>query len=102
MFILFFFGCSKNVYADMDGGVVQTNGVLEFHEEESTQSTTTSSSLESQESTTDSSSVTWKPDKKYPSTGELIGKSLFLSGIFILLLYIAFFFKKKIRRGEGE
>lgn len=94
-------------YADENGGAVQTNGVISFYEE-STNSTETSSSKDSSTSTdsnskpdTSASSEKPKPTGNYPSTGELVSKSLGISGVLLLILALLLFLKKKHRDEKG-
>lgn len=92
------------------GGAVQTNGDISFYEE----STSTSETEDSTEnSTADSSSsttgtlpetgTTTKPAGKLPSTGELVVKSLSISGGVILVVAgILFWLKRKKQADEGK
>lgn len=69
------------VNAEDIGGVVQTKGEVGFYEETSPSTTTSDSSTPTK--------VT-KPKGKFPSTGELVKKSMMVSGglILVLLLFI--------------
>lgn len=77
------------VIADDVGGVVQTKGEVGFYEETSP-STTTSESSTSVEVT--------KPKGKFPSTGELIKKSMMVSGTLILLLLLFVLLNKQRKK----
>ncbi|WP_086315369.1 hypothetical protein A5821_002852 [Enterococcus sp. 7F3_DIV0205] len=82
-------------YASENGGAVQTNGVISFYDEDST--TSPSSSQQK-----DNPQLVEKPKGRYPSTGELVKKSLSLSGIILLLAAIILFFwtRKKSKKGD--
>lgn len=94
------------------GGAVQTNGEIGFYKDDepvtSSSSTTPSSSSPSSSappkssSSTGTSGTVTKPTGNYPSTGELIKKSLSLSGIaLVLLAFLLFLFKRK-KKEVGE
>ena len=92
------------------GGAVQTNGEIGFYKDDdpvtSSSSTAPSSSSSSTPPKSSSSTVTsgtvTKPTGNYPSTGELIKKSLSLSGIaLVLLAFLLFLFKRK-KKEVGE
>ncbi|WP_249274544.1 LPXTG cell wall anchor domain-containing protein [Candidatus Enterococcus clewellii] len=94
-------GAPTSIAAE-NGGAVQTNGVIQFYEE-TTSSTTIPSTSTSTPVTEPSSSelpVT-KPTGKYPSTGELVKKSLAISGSVLVVLVLLFFFWKR-RKDEKE
>lgn len=77
------------------GGAVQTNGVIGFYEEETPPAPSTT------EPTKDSSEPTvTKPAGKYPSTGELVKKSLSISGGILLLCVLVLFLIKRRKRGN--
>ena len=78
-------------FADEIGGVVQTKGEVGFYEE------TTSSSTFSSDSKVPNKPT--KPKGKLPSTGELIKKSILISGSLILLL-VLFVLVNKRRKKE--
>lgn len=90
----------------MEGGQVGHQGVIEFYEESSTtepsESSTTEPTVESSTepsvstSTTSSSTpIVQKPTGNYPSTGEVVQRSLMLSGAAILALALLFAVWKK-------
>ncbi|MEI5990861.1 LPXTG cell wall anchor domain-containing protein [Enterococcus crotali] len=75
------------------GGAVQTNGEIGFFEEK------TSPSISD---TANSGSILKpKPKGKFPSTGELMKKSLSFTGL-VLLIIIAFFYLKKHLRSKEK
>lgn len=79
---------------------VQTNGEIVFSAENSD----SSSSANPSESTTSSSELIKKPTGKYPSTGELVMKSLTISGIVLAALVVIFYLverKKDASEKEG-
>lgn len=79
--------CVELVSAEELGGVVQTTGEVGFYEG------TTPSTKES------SSDVpVKKPVGKLPSTGELIKKSLLISGSLIVVLFLLFFVYKQRKK----
>ncbi|MBP1048115.1 LPXTG cell wall anchor domain-containing protein [Enterococcus sp. BWM-S5] len=87
----------------MEGGQVGQQGVIEFYVDstEPSESSTTeppvaSSTEEPPVSTsTSSSTVVQKPAGKYPSTGEVVQRSLMLSGAAVIALVLLFFVMKK-------
>lgn len=80
-------------HAEENGGVVKTNGVVGFYEDSSSSDTTVNSST--------SEKVT-KPTGRFPSTGELVKKSLSITGLILLLLIVLFFlFKRKKEHDKG-
>lgn len=75
---------------------VKTNGEIVFTEE---------STPPTSETTSSSEEPTKKPAGKYPSTGELIQKSLSVSGIAVLVFALGFYLVKRKReaaRKEGS
>ncbi|MHC5228835.1 LPXTG cell wall anchor domain-containing protein [Enterococcus sp. LJL99] len=78
-----------SVTADDVGGVVQTKGEVGFYEETSSSTTTSQSSTPMK--------VT-KPKGKFPSTGELIKKSMMVSGALILLLLLFVLLNKQRKK----
>lgn len=80
------------VAATENGGAVPTQGAISFYEGKTTPS--------SSEPTQTSSEVT-KPTGKLPSTGELIKKSLSISGLAVILIAVFFFFWKR-KKGKAE
>lgn len=111
-FILFF-GLFQTVEATENGGAVQTKGQITFLENDSSSSDSTTDSSSSSESVASSSTNSsqsnfpTKPKGRYPSTGELVKRSLSISGILLLLIaFILYLLKRnnqaKRRRGENE
>jgi LPXTG-motif cell wall-anchored protein len=74
---------------------VQTNGEIVF-----TESSTTTSSDHSTESS--SKPLIEKPQGKFPSTGELIQKSLLISGFLLLVLVLLIYIVKQKRMGKDD
>lgn len=70
---------------------VQTNGEIVFSAESSGPRSSTTPS----ESTASSSEPIKKPTGKYPSTGELVMKSLTISGIVLAALVVIFYLVKR-------
>ncbi|WP_086349972.1 LPXTG cell wall anchor domain-containing protein [Candidatus Enterococcus clewellii] len=93
-------------FATENGGAVQTNGVISFYEEstDSSSSTEPSSTTEPTIPTTEPTKPSGsKPQGKYPSTGELIKKSLGISGAALLLIaLILFYVKRRKEQASGE
>lgn len=88
--------------AEENGAAVQTNGVIQFYEDSSSESSNSESSS-SERNSSESNSSTPKPTGKYPSTGELVQKSMAISGfLLIALLLVFFFFKRKKDKDEKE
>ncbi|MGX7128283.1 LPXTG cell wall anchor domain-containing protein [Enterococcus wangshanyuanii] len=81
-----------------NGGGIQTNGEIGFYEE--TKPTTEPTT---EPTTSDSTPKITKPVGKYPSTGELVKKSLSISGAAIVIIAaIAFFWKRKKDNDEQK
>ncbi|MFD1899275.1 cell wall protein [Enterococcus termitis] len=77
---------------------VQTVGEIVFSEESTTPTSGTSQSSSDEEPTK-------KPAGKFPSTGELVQKSLLICGMAVIVLVACFYlFKRKqtTRRKEGQ
>lgn len=108
--VLMVFGFRSSALAAENGGAVQTNGVVGFYDNstepssstEPTPSTTESEKPAPSESTTTSSTVVKKPTGSYPSTGELVTKSLSISGVVLLAGVLIFFLWKRRKDGEKE
>lgn len=90
-----------------NGGQVQTNGEITFYEDEPLPSSSSeppvSSEPASSEAPIPSSSepVIQKPQGKYPSTGELVKKSLSISGIaLIAIVFLLFLYKRRKKEAE--
>ncbi|MBL1229912.1 LPXTG cell wall anchor domain-containing protein [Enterococcus sp. BWB1-3] len=88
------------------GGAVQTNGEIGFYEGDAPivdSSTTNSSTAASSYPTTSGSTepAAAKPAGKYPSTGELVKKSLSFSGAALILIAL-FLFLMKRKKKEAE
>ncbi|WP_086314475.1 hypothetical protein A5821_002048 [Enterococcus sp. 7F3_DIV0205] len=83
------------VHAAEEGGQVQTQADVGFYEESTDSSTepTTSETKPSQSISTPPRPV--KPTGKFPTTGELVKKSLLFSGSALVLLALIFFFWKR-------
>ena len=78
-------------HAEENGGVVKTNGVVGFYEDSSSSDPTSNSSTSTQ--------VT-KPTGRFPSTGELVKKSLSIVGIILLLLIMLFLLLKRKKQHD--
>ena len=108
--VLMVFGFHSSALAAENGGAVQTNGVVGFYDNSTESSSSTEpapSTTESEkpapsESTTTSSTVVKKPTGSYPSTGELVTKSLSISGVVLLAGVLIFFLWKRRKDGEKE
>lgn len=107
VFSLSFISQSSIVFAEdaANGGAVQTNGVIGFYDDTQTSTSSTSPSASSDGGVVTPPSTagptgTTKPYGALPSTGELVKKSLFISGIavIILVLFLYYFGKKKRKR----
>ncbi|MBO0445097.1 LPXTG cell wall anchor domain-containing protein [Enterococcus ureilyticus] len=80
------------------GGAVQTNGEIGFYEGESTTEPPTSSSTTN---VSESTIATTKPKGRFPSTGELVKKSLSISGVaLVVIVCLLLLFKRKKKEGE--
>ncbi|EOH92442.1 LPXTG-domain-containing protein cell wall anchor domain [Enterococcus haemoperoxidus ATCC BAA-382] len=93
---LVFVGClftvkSTSVYGAQ--AAVQTNGEIVFTTESSQTSSTTSGSSEE--------SIK-KPVGKFPSTGELVVRSLSVSGFVLVLIVFAFYLLKRRSATDGK
>lgn len=91
-------GLGIESHAEENGGLVETNGVVGFYEDSSSSSDSTSSNPTSNSST---SSQVIKPTGRFPSTGELVKKSLSISGLLLLLIVLFLLFKRKKERDKG-
>lgn len=76
---------------------VQTNGEVVFTEA-STQPTSTTS----EPSSDFSEEPTEKPKGKFPSTGELIAKSLSVSGVVLIIFLLSFYLFKRKKAADGK
>lgn len=90
---------------DGNGGQVQTNGEIIFYEDEpepsSSQPPVSSSSEAPVPSTPSSEPPVTKPPGKYPSTGELVKKSLSISGgVLILIAFFLFLYKRRKKEAD--
>lgn len=80
-----------------NGGAVQTTGGVGFYEDETTPTTTPSATEEPKET------PSLKPKGRYPSTGELVAKSLSISGAtLVVIVAIYFIWKRKKDNAEKE
>lgn len=75
---------------------VQTNGEIVFSDESTVQSSETSSSQSNDEE------LTKNATGKFPSTGELVLKSLSISGIAVIILAVCFYLFKRKQKVEGK
>ncbi|MEI5994477.1 LPXTG cell wall anchor domain-containing protein [Candidatus Enterococcus mansonii] len=91
------FGFSYSTLAEENGGAVQTNGNIQFYEESSSSSSTTTS-------TTETPIKKPKPVGRFPSTGELVQKSMVFTGglLLLILLYILIRHKRKSNGKESD
>ncbi|MGC6769300.1 LPXTG cell wall anchor domain-containing protein [Enterococcus sp. LJL51] len=86
-----------------NGGAVQTNGVVSFYEETTEPSSSTEPSTTTEPTTTPTKPSGSKPAGKYPSTGELVKKSLGISGAaLVLIALILFYVKRRKEQASGE
>lgn len=76
------------------GGAVQTNGVIGFYEEDAPPASSSTEPIGSS-----SEPAVTKPAGKYPSTGELVRKSLSISGAILVLCVLVLFLIKRRKRG---
>lgn len=91
-------GLSSFLTVDAEGvGQVQTNAGVGFYED----STQISSSTQPTAQTSQSDSST-KPKGRYPSTGELVKKSIVLSGIILILFVVLFILWKRKKNNQTE
>ncbi|ALS02581.1 hypothetical protein ATZ33_14705 [Enterococcus silesiacus] len=105
-------GVPKLAHAAENGGAIQTNGQITFFESEpssssSTEPTTSTSSSSSSTATTtsDQTFLPGKPTKpvgRYPSTGELVGKSLSVTGLALLLILLVLYLWKRKKHAEQK
>ena len=83
---------------------VQTNGEITFYEEKSSDSATSSSSTKnssnSPQPTSGSADGTVKPLGKFPSTGELVKKSLTISGVLVVGFAVVFYWLNRKKKEE--
>lgn len=93
-----------------EGGAVKTNGAITFYET-STDSSSSEAPVPSSEEPTPSSEApapsdselpVTKPAGKYPSTGELVKKSLTFSGAALVLGVLLLFIWKRRKEGGAE
>ncbi|MCA5013655.1 MULTISPECIES: LPXTG cell wall anchor domain-containing protein [unclassified Enterococcus] len=94
---------SREVFAE--AGAVQTNGRVTFYDETSTTPSGTTEPSGTTDQTYPKTSgneevPVAKPVGKLPSTGELIAKSLTISGSILLAVAILFVLLKKKRKAE--
>lgn len=86
-----------------NGGAVQTNGVVSFYEETIESSSSTEPSTTTEPTTEPTKPSGSKPAGKYPSTGELVKKSLGISGAaLVLIVLILFYVKRRKEQESGE
>ena len=77
-------------------GQVQTNAGVGFYE-----ASTDSSTIEATTTTTKPTNVT-KPKGRYPSTGELVKKSIAISGIVLILFVVIFILWKRKKNQQTK
>lgn len=76
---------------------VQTNGEIVFTED------STKPTVETSEPTVNSSDTpVTKPTGKFPSTGELVAKSLGITGIAVLIFALLFYLFKRKKADDGK
>ena len=94
-----------------NGGQVQTNGEISFYADEPlpsssseppAPSSTQEPSSEAPVPTSSSEPPVTKPAGKYPSTGELVKKSLTISGGVVLLIGLFLFLYSRKKKEAGE
>ncbi|MCB5953440.1 LPXTG cell wall anchor domain-containing protein [Enterococcus sp. CWB-B31] len=95
----------NTAFAEGNGGQVQTNGQITFYEDEpkpsSSEPPVSSSSQEPVPSVSSSELPVTKPAGKYPSTGELVKKSLSISGAaLIVAAFLLFLYKRRKKEAE--
>ncbi|MEI5994258.1 LPXTG cell wall anchor domain-containing protein [Candidatus Enterococcus mansonii] len=95
-FVIAIVGVSSDRIVYADGGSVQTNGRVSFYTETSTEPTESSYPKTSG----DSDDSVAKPVGKLPSTGELVVKSLTISGGIVLVIGGIFILLKKRREAK--
>lgn len=96
--LLTFSGMPQAFAETNGGGGVQTNGEVGFYEESTSASSTTESSTKGTTTTSTLPSTLTKPTGKLPSTGELVVKSLSISGGIILIIGLLLFWWKRRRQ----
>lgn len=103
--LLLFLGVSQTTNAAENGGAIQTNGQITFFESEPSSSSSiepTASASSSASSTVTSGQQPTKPVGKYPSTGELVGKSLSVTGAALLLILLVLYLWKHKKQTEQK
>ncbi|MGC6769563.1 LPXTG cell wall anchor domain-containing protein [Enterococcus sp. LJL128] len=84
--------------SEVNGGAVQTTGVVGFYDD----STEPSSSSSSSTSTSSTPAPVQKPTGKYPSTGELVKTSLSIAGAVVVGMVLLFFWMKRRENKRKE
>ena len=92
------------------GGAVQTNGHIGFYQEEQPESSSSEESSAPQSTTSEpasteaSTTTVAKPTGggQYPSTGELVKKSLSLSGVALVVMAGLLILYKRRKKEEGQ
>lgn len=100
-----FTGLGHFASAEGNGGQVPTNGQITFYEDEpepsSSEPPASSSSEVPAPSVSSSELPVTKPAGKYPSTGELVKKSLSISGAALLAAaFLLFLYKRRKKEAE--
>ncbi|MEI5993545.1 LPXTG cell wall anchor domain-containing protein [Candidatus Enterococcus mansonii] len=84
------------------GGAVQTNGKINFYEESSSSEPPKSDTEPPTSSVPEAEPPRSKPKGGYPSTGELVMKSLSTSGVVVVLTVLIFFLRKRKKEKDGQ
>lgn len=92
---------SVNAEGGGNGGAIQTTGGVGFYEEE-TPPTTEPPITPPIKDSSSSEVPKAKPKGRYPSTGELVAKSLSVSGIALVVIVFIFFIWKRKKENQGK
>lgn len=100
--VSFFTIASLSVHAEGggNGGAIQTTGGVGFYEEDTPPTTEPSIEPPIEESSSEVPKA--KPKGRYPSTGELVAKSLSVSGIALVVIVFIFFIWKRKKENQGK
>lgn len=88
--------------SEVNGGAVQTTGVVGFYDDSTEPSTSSSSSSSTSTSTSSTPAPVQKPTGKYPSTGELVKTSLSIAGAVVVGMVLLFFWMKRRENKRKE